>query len=152
VAATSVTEGRPSAAGDLDKSHYSGRRDHSVYSAKLSIADLAPGRLARRRCQGEHRSRLIAALAELTQQIADATCRAKLAADIGREAQITVGVEKARFSIGRQLAHDFGKGSENRLDLMRFEPPLRRHVLRLRRDRAPRLAQIAVRRRQIWLH
>ena len=53
---------------------------------------------------------------------------AQLAADIGRKPQIAIAIEKTRLGVGRQLAHDLGKGAEDRLDLVRFEPPLSRHA------------------------
>src|SRR2546423_13779693 len=56
--------------------------------------------------------------ADLAQQVADAARGAQFAPDIGRQAQIALGVEPAGLGVGRQLAHDLGKGAEDRPDIL----------------------------------
>src|SRR5580765_3227410 len=67
-------------------------------------------------------------LADLAQHVAHIAGGAQFAADIGGEAQIALGVEPAGLGVRRQLAHDFGKFTEDRLDIARFEPPFPGHA------------------------
>ena len=54
--------------------------------------------------------------ADLPQHVAHAARGAEFSADIGGEAQIALRLEPARLGVGRQFAHDLGKGAEDRLD------------------------------------
>ena len=73
-------------------------------------------------------SLFVPGFAHLPQEIAYAAGGSEFAADIGREAQIALGIEPAGLGVGRQLAHDLGEGPENGLDLMRLKPPFFCHA------------------------
>src|ERR1044071_6496217 len=57
------------------------------------------------------------------QRVAPPRGGARLAADMGGKPQVALRVEPAGFRVGRQFAHDLGKGAEDRLDILGFEPP-----------------------------
>ena len=110
--------------------HYLSPPYQSLQSLPLlaRLAAEAPGRL---------RIPLVMRLADLAQHVADAARSAQLASDIRREAQIAGGVEPTSLGIGRQFAHDFGEGAEDRLDIARFEPSFAGHAARLRAKTMP---------------
>ena len=66
---------------------------------------------------------LVLLVANLAQQVAHVAGGAQFAADIGREAQIALGVEPAGFGVGRQFAQHLGESAEDGLDILCFEPP-----------------------------
>ena len=59
---------------------------------------------------------------DLAQDVAHIAGGAQFAADIRRKAQIALRIEKAGLGVRRQFAQYFGEGTEDRLDIARFEP------------------------------
>src|SRR5204862_3194190 len=86
--------------------------------------------------------RIALGFADLAQDVADVAGGAQFAADIRREPQIALGIEKAGFGVGRQFAQYLGEGAEDRLDIARFEPLFSGHraASAVPRSRMPTLA------------
>jgi hypothetical protein len=70
-------------------------------------------------------------LPQFQQQLAYPPCSAQFAGDVGRQAQVTLGIEPAGLDIRRQLAHGLGKSRKNFFDLARSEPPFPGHARHL---------------------
>jgi hypothetical protein len=84
-------------------------------------------------------------LSQFLQQLPNAAGSAQFSGDIGRQPQISLGVEPARLDIGRQFAHGLGESEEDLLDLTRLETPFpgqARASLRLEYKRLDRTAII----------